>query len=451
MKKNPIQKPIDYVVKSIDLYQNPSKASKFWQGQFISLSLILFVGLVSFWRIKYKIVAGENLYFLRDFYFAYYPAGHIVFQDPTQLYDFTKVESGLNVGETQSTIYGFVNLPIIAYLFTPFTWIGQFPSDFVFTLLGVASVILSGWLLIKLANLQGWKRIIFIVLLTINAPVFNSIWLGNSTHIVLPILIGSFLCLRLKKDFWSGALLAIAGLIKIPLMFPLLYFILRKRWQAVAGFFTTLLAIVGSSILICGWNLNLTWFQKCILTFSGKAVAGDTVQSVDSFLIRLLTDSPIDSYEYIEGNALFKLIRYGILLILIGGTIFMILRSRRIVANELENLEFSSFICLTLLISPISWTHYYLLLLLPIALYMGGQLSIPNKLPWNLVMIASIILVITPNIRNSPLNHPVILAFTRHFLVSHYFWGAILLLGILWTTMNGQRRSLLDSSLKISN
>jgi hypothetical protein len=126
----------------------------------------------------------------------------------------------------------------------------------------------------------------------------------------------------------------------------------------------------------------------------------------------------------------------------------MILRSRRIASNELEGLEFSSFICLTLLISPISWTHYYLLLLLPIALYMGGQLSIPNKLSCNLAMIASIILVVTPNVRNSPLNHPVMLAFTRHFLVSHYFLGAILLLGILLTTMNGQKRSLFDSSLK---
>ena len=401
--------------------------------------MILFVALVAFWRIKTKIVGVEDLGFLRDFYYAYYPAGHLVYQDPGQLYDFTKVESGPNIGMPQPTIYGFVNLPILAYLFTPFSLLGQFPGDIVFTVVGVVSVILCGWLLVKLAKLQGWKRFAFVVLLALNAPIFNSIWLGNSTHIVFLLVITSFLCLRSKRDFWSGALLAIAGLIKIPLLFPILYFVLRKCWQGVIGFFSTLLATVSLSMLVFGFSLNLAWFQKCILTFSGKAVAGDTVQSVDSFLIRLLTDTPISSFDYVVGEGLFKPLRYAFFLVLIGGTIFTMWRSRRSQSATTESLEFSSFLCLTLLISPISWTHYYLLLLLPIALCMGGQLGISNRWQWSTAMILSIVLVITPNIRSTP-NNPLMAAVTRHILVSHYFWGGILLLGILLVTSLTQPR-----------
>ncbi len=33
---------------------------------------------------------------------------------------------------------------------------------------------------------------------------------------------------------------------------------------------------------------------------------------------------------------------------------------------------------LALVISPISWTHYYLLLLIPLGLYMGGKLALPD-------------------------------------------------------------------------
>lgn len=404
------------------------------KAQLVSLVTILLVSLTVFWRIKSKIEGSPDIGFLRDFYFAYFPAGHLVFDDPSQLYEFTKVESGSNVGLTQPVIYGFVNLPIVAYLFTPFSLLSQFPGDFVFTLFGVLIFILCGWLLIKLANLKGWKRFFFVMILAINAPTFNSIWLGNTTHMVLLLVIGCFCCMRWKKDFWSGALLAIAGIIKIPLLFPILYFILRRRWSVVKGFFASLLGIVSLSILVCGLSLNITWFQKCILTFSGKAVAGNAVQSVDSFLIRLLTNAPIDSYDYVEVDWVFKLLRYTLLAILIGGTILTILRSRQVKSPEIESLEFSSFLCLTLLISPISWTHYYLLLLLPIALYLGGQLGISNRWQWNAAMLSIIVLVIAPNIRNIPQN-PVIAALTRHVLVSHYFWGGILLLVVLLATL----------------
>ncbi|MGA7937712.1 MAG: hypothetical protein WCA35_29455, partial [Kovacikia sp.] len=204
--------------------------------------------------------------------------------------------------------------------------------------------------------------------------------------------------------------------------------------------------VVSLSILVCGYSLNLTWFQKCILSFSGATVAGFVNQSVDSFLIRLLTNAPITSFDFVEGSWLFKLLRYAIFFVLIGGTILTMLRSRQVQSTTIESLEFSSFLCLTLLISPISWVHYYLFLLLPIALYIGGQLNIPNRWPWHAAMVLSIVLLIGPNIINTP-HHHVMATFTRHILVSHYFWGGILLLGILLATIlkTGQESKIQES------
>ena len=290
---------------------------------------------------------------------------------------------------------------------------------------------MSGWLLIRLANLKSWKRLILILLIAINTPIYYSIWLGNTTQTVFLFVIASFMCFRLKRDIWSGVFLAIAGLIKIPLLFPILYFVLRKRWQVVKGFLVTILMTVGLSVLVCGINLNLIWFRECILAFVGKVLAAYNVQSVDSFVIRLLSDAPIDTWDYTEGSWLFKLLRYSFFLILIGGTSFVILRSPANSSAEAENLEFSSFLCLTLLVSPISWTHYYLVLLLPIALYLGGQLGIPNRWYWFIPMAFSILLVTLPNVRSITSENSVIAALTRHFLVSHFFWGGVLLLGIL--------------------
>jgi hypothetical protein len=406
----------------------------------VVLSFFL-ITLVTIWRVKYKIFGSTDPFIFRDFLHAYYPAGRLIIEDLTQLYSFSKTVDGA----TQPVIYGFVNLPIVAYLFTPFSLFGENTANLLYFILGVAAIIWAAWLLVRQFKLRSHSLAIFIGIVGINAPIFNSLWLGNSTHLVILPLIASLFYFNNKKYVWSGIFLAIAGLIKLPLFFLLCYFLLKKRWSAVWGFGATLLLVVAASILVCGFSLNVTWFQQCILSFADKTFAGDTLQSVDSFLIRLLTHAPIDSFEPIAVDWRFKLVRYAGLLVLVGGTFWVVFQSRNIESTTVNSLEFCTFLTLALVISPISWTHYYLLLLLPIALYLNGGLALPK--PWNWLMGASIALVIAPNVRNSPVNHPVVEALTRHFLVSHYFWGGILMLGLLWLALHKQvcrQRSLED-------
>ena len=52
-------------------------------------------------------------------------------------------------------------------------------------------------------------------------------------------------------------------------------------------------------------------------------------------------------------------------------------------------------------ISPVSWSHYYLLLLLPFGLYLGGQLPLPDdaltrRLMWSGFLLASLPVVFVP-------------------------------------------------------
>jgi hypothetical protein len=406
----------------------------------ITLSFLV-VTLVAIWRVKFKIFGSTDPFIFRDFLHAYYPAGRLIVEDLTQLYSFSKTVDGV----TQPVIYGFVNLPIVAYLFTPFSLFGPHTANLLYFLLGTAAIIWAAWLIIQQFKLRSHALALFIGIIGVNAPIFNSLWLGNSTHLIILPLIASLFCFNRKNYVLSGLFLAIAGLIKLPLFFPLCYFLLKKRWSAVWGFGATLLLVVASSILVCGFSANATWFQECILSFADKTFAGDTLQSVDSFLIRLLTDASIDSFEPVTVDWRFKLIRYAWLLMLVGGTFWVVFRSRKIESTTVNSLEFCTFLTLALVISPISWTHYYLFLLLPIALYLSGGLALTKR--WNWLMGVSIVLMIAPNVRSSPLNHPLVEALTRHFLVSHYFWGGILMLGLLWLALHRQvcnQRSLED-------
>lgn len=396
-------------------------------GLFISL----FLSIV-YYRFNHSFIPGT----LADFHLAYYPAGRIILENPNNLY-------GYLVGTPFENNLSFVNLPILAYLFTPFSLLNEHFSVALFTILGVLSVFLSGYFLIKLANVSGWKRTVLVVLLAINAPLHISLQLGNTTHFVLLLLLGSFVCFRANRDIESGVLLAVAALIKIPLLFLTVYFALKGRWQVVAAFCLLLFTVVGFSLLLFGLDLNLTWFNQCILAFSNKAIGGYNAQSLDSFLIRLLENSPVDSWIPIEIGWEFRLMRYALLSLLIAGTIWVCWYSKSPQTSAAENLEFSSFLCLALLVSPISWTHYYLFLLLPFSLYLGKQLAIPNK--WNCsgLMLLSIFLVTLPPVKSVWFNNPGFTLLARAFLVPHFFWGGLLLLGLLlaarWHTSKGQK------------
>jgi hypothetical protein len=199
---------------------------------------------------------------------------------------------------------------------------------------------------------------------------------GNLSHFVLFLLTLAVICIQKKRDFWVGSLLAVAVVIKPPLFVLTFYYLLRKRWQVLVGFSTVLVAIVGASLLLFGVGLHLTWWERCIQPSVGKPTALFNVQSLNGFLTRLLTNADINLPHPLEVGWDFKLIRAALVLLLLGGSIWVCFRSKRPTSLKVENLEFSIFLCLTLIISPISWTYYYAWLLLPLSLYLGNKLAI---------------------------------------------------------------------------
>ena len=386
----------------------------FWRDQGITFLLItLFLCLVVY---RYK----HNLPSMSDFFRAYYPAGRLIIENPYALYDLS-----------DTVVYGFVNLPILAYLFTPFSYLDKTVAGVSFTLLGITSVIFSIFILVDFTGLKSWRRLSLIAIMLFTIPISNSIWIGNTTHFTLLLLIGSFDSLKAKGEVLGGVLLAIASLIKLPLLFLMLLFVIRQRWRALLASCLTLLSAVTLSVVLCGWNLNLIWFQRCILSFSGKVVGAYNVQSVDSFLVRLLTAAPLNSWDMYEASWQLKLVRYSLFLLFIGGTFWTLFRSKHSTTPEAESLEFSIFLCLAIISSPISWTHYYLLLLLPISLLISLPWMTLHKRTWSAAIAVVILLISTPPVKNVSVSNPVVAAFIRNFLVSHYFWGGVLLLGIL--------------------
>ena len=377
------------------------------------------VTILLIWNIYYPSTSFP------DFSDAYYPAGRQVLANPSSLY---------NVLDGKNEYQGFVNIPILALLLTPFSFFTLDQARFLFTSLGVLAVVASYYFTLKLTNVYGWKRILLLRFFIFNGPLYSSIALGNTTHFILLLLIAAVFCIQTKRQIWLGILLALSALIKIPLFILGVYYIIRGRWRVVMGFIAALLAIVGASVLLFGVDLHLTWWQQCIQPSIGKPMPAYNVQSLDGFLVRIATNSNlVQAWKVVEVGWGFKIIRYALVSLLLGGSIWICWRSKPSTTTELE-LEFSIFLCLALVITPISWTHYYLFLLLPLSLWLGDRLLLPKGWLWFSLVVLSIVLT-TPLVRPIILPENPMLSFLMYkLLISHYFYGGVLLLGVLWAT-----------------
>jgi hypothetical protein len=100
-------------------------------------------------------------------------------------------------------------------------------------------------------------------------------------------------------------------------------------------------------------------------------------------------------------------------------------------------LEFSTVLTLLLLISPISWTHYYLLLLLPVVFLASRHMTLGAGRGWRLALAVAAVAVMLP-VRVVPLSSPIARLLSERVFMSHYFLGGLLLLAMLlrWRWMH---------------
>ena len=110
------------------------------------------------------------------------------------------------------------------------------------------------------------------------------------------------------------------------------------------------------------------------------------VQSIDGFLLRLET-GPHELREWtpLATPLWHKVSRSILLAAILGSSFWAIYRMSRpldqpepAAPTSRDYLEFALVLTLAIVTSPVSWSHYYALLLLPWGLYLGGRLPLSD-------------------------------------------------------------------------
>jgi hypothetical protein len=351
-----------------------------------------------------------------DFDKAYYPAGQAALSEPARLYD---------CGHADGLC--FVNVPAVALAFVPMSAMPLGAAHAAMTAIGLASVALSIFLLMRLVGTSGVNRFLIASLVLLNGPLFYSLRLANLTHVVLVLLVASLLALRDQRTVVAGGLLALCALLKPPFLLWLPYLLLRRRSRPAAVSFVVALACVGGlSLWWFGADLHRAWFAQFVGGASSRPIGAYNAQSISGMLVRLTTSAHLVDWVGVEVGTGIRLAGLALTGVVFGTAAVALWPGRPAPGLSDHIAEYSIVICVMLLVSPVSWTHYYCYLLVPLSAWAAGRFNGTAK-PIKCFLAAGALLVSLPValwIPGGALIGPVV----ARVLLSHYVGGAALLL-----------------------
>jgi Glycosyltransferase family 87 len=348
---------------------------------------------------------------LIDFYKAYLYAGNAALAQPSALYE-------CNRGQC------FVNLPIVALLFAPLAPLNPSVAGVAFSAAGALLLVSA---VRRMARGQSAGAIVWMALLS--GPIYYSVRIGNTTHMLLLPLLAAFGRLAERNgQGGAGAILAALSLLKPPLALFLPYLVLRRQLRAAFMMGACALVVVAASIAWFGIDLHVFWFREFVINQGSRPIAAYNVQSVNGFLAHLLTRGHLRDWYPIDAGTRFSMLSAALSAALVAAVLFECWRAGAPESSEAHHVELGMVLCLTVLVAPISWTHYDLLLLIPAAALVSRWASLGRRCRFGL---AAALVLMAPPVVVLSVPSRIGNALYERLLVSHYFAGALLLLAVL--------------------
>lgn len=394
---------------------DPNRSSRSW----LAAAVVAAIGVALYSHVAQP-GKGERL---NDFSKAYYAAGDAV------------LHGGATALWPLIASAEFVNIPIVAWLFAPLAMVGPLGGKLIFSVVGLLAATAACVLMARFC--QPRRRPLVFLLFVLNGPLWYSVMIGNTTHDVLLLLV---VALILWDRGWLrtvGLLLGTAAVMKPMFLLFGVYFVWRRNWPVVLAAACVIVGALLASIAVFGLPYTIGWYQHCIATFAGKPMGAANNQSLDAFLLRLWTGPALLRDWHAQalpvGARLARSALVGALGLL---TMWVMWRNRRPSATgpslaAIDTLDYCLMLNLCIVLSSVSWTHYYTVLLIPFGLHVAGRLPMGDDRLSNRLLLLSIVLCSIP-VRVPWLGLDWLPALSSRSVESVWFIGALLLLASLF-------------------
>ena len=266
-------------------------------------------------------------------------------------------------------VFPYLYWPILAQLFAPLT-LFHYPGYFLFLyVINILSVFFSLYLIYYLLELKKedtYLPAIFLFFMVFgNQPLLVTILHGQINILVFNFILLSLLLLKINKEYASSLSFSLAILLKIyPVLFVIL-FLFYKKYKYLLYSFLNCLGICLVSLLIFGMDVWQEFINSSLGSFSSRTKSvfltgfGSNIDnnSLKGFLNQIFLKTGL-SLKYVLPVLAF------LILVIIGLMIFF---ANKISLKNNIFLGASTIFILSLILSPLSWSHHYVVMIFPLA------------------------------------------------------------------------------------
>jgi hypothetical protein len=272
-------------------------------------------------------------------------------------------------GETRVGVAIPVNAhpPSSVLLTLPLALLSYPDAVLVWNLISLTALLASLWLVVWQLRipLSRWSIFPLIALLLLCSPLRQQVSQGQLNLVLLLLLTGAWAAQRSLKWGWAGTLVGTAAAIKLFPGFLFLYFALRRQWKAVAAGVLSLLVLSGVTAAVLGADAYESYGRE-VLTSVASYQSGWINASLPGLWTKLF--DPATEQEHVSplwrSPALARAgawLSRGLVVLLLAPAVW---RAR---TQAKTDRAFAVTTIAMLLVSPITWDHYFLLLLVPLA------------------------------------------------------------------------------------
>ena len=289
------------------------------------------------------------------------------------------------------------SIPFTAYIYPPFfaallrpLALLPFPiANTLWLVLNIAWYVVGIFLLARLLNLPRSYHVPLLTVSLFVPALHHTLELRQVNTAFLALLVGALVIIHVQRgEGFSGALLGFLGMVKLFPILLLLPLLPHQRWRAVGGFIAVL---IGSAVLgiVAGGGLEETtfWPTEVLPSIIG-GFSSPNNQSLLAAVTRLGVSTQVEPVPLLGAppqlqvmpliDAPLLLRGVGIafcILVAITTIVVVIHHWRQGFQPSTLHQEVSLLLACTLLVTPVVWYHYYVLLLIPIGVGLrdGGQ------------------------------------------------------------------------------
>jgi hypothetical protein len=254
--------------------------------------------------------------------------------------------------------------PASVLLALPFALLDYQTAYLSWNLLSVGCLLASLWMVARHAALRRSEALFLGTLLVVSNAFLHQTVQGQWNLVLMLLIVSAWVSERSGREGLSGSLLGLAAAIKIFPGFLALYYLARKEWRGLFAVVTSFLV----ANLLAAWAFGVGAFSdyvRDVLPELARFRDAWPNASLLGFWSRLFDGQYGRVVPVVRSGLLTQSLTLACGAAVVGITARRVARARGRTQKDLG----WAFCCVTmLLVSPITWDHYFLLLVLPFVL-----------------------------------------------------------------------------------